>query len=124
MVARIARIPPKQVSTSDREVLRHLERNLKLVEALRAIAREKGATPAQLAIAWVLAQGGDIVPIPGTKRRTFIEQNVAAVDLKLSADEVAQLSKAFPPNVTAGVLTSSLAIVGLTPAVAAASRGT
>ena len=65
-------------------------------------ARGHRALPAQIAIAWVLAQGDDIVPIPGTKQRKYIEQNAAAVDVKLSADEIALLSKAFPPNVTAG----------------------
>ena len=65
-------------------------------------AAAHGSTPAQVAIAWVLAQGDEIVPIPGTKRRKYIEQNAASVELKLSVDEIAALSKAFPLNVTAG----------------------
>ena len=55
-----------------------------------------------MALAWLLAQGADIVPIPGTKRRTFLEQNCAALDIKLTAEEVKRLSDAFPLNVTAG----------------------
>ncbi|KAK0349366.1 hypothetical protein LTR94_033430, partial [Friedmanniomyces endolithicus] len=58
----------------------NLDANLKLVDRLRAIAEEKGVTPAQLALAWVLAQGEDIVPIPGTKRRGYLEENVGALD--------------------------------------------
>jgi len=65
-------------------------------------ATTRKCTPAQVALAWLLAQGDDIVPIPGTKRRQYLEQNVAALDVKLSADEIATLSKAFPLNVTAG----------------------
>ena len=55
-----------------------------------------------MALAWLLAQGEDIVPIPGTKRRSYLEQNLAAISLSLSAAELAQLSAAFPPGVTAG----------------------
>ena len=62
----------------------------------------KGCQPSQLALAWVLAQGDDIVPIPGTKRRKYLEENVAAVDLKLTPDELRQLSDAFPTGVAAG----------------------
>jgi aryl-alcohol dehydrogenase-like predicted oxidoreductase len=58
------------------------------------LAGEKGVTPAQLALAWVLAQGDDIVPIPGTKRRAYLEQNAAAVDVELTADELAQVGAA------------------------------
>ena len=58
---------------------------------------------AQLAIAWVLAQGDGIVPIPGTKRRKYLEQNAAAVDIALTADEVKELSQAFPPNAASGL---------------------
>jgi aryl-alcohol dehydrogenase-like predicted oxidoreductase len=55
-----------------------------------------------VALAWLLAQGGDIVPIPGTKRRAYLEQNCAALDVALTADEIAALSRAFPPGATAG----------------------
>ncbi|TFV92473.1 aldo/keto reductase [Blastococcus sp. CT_GayMR20] len=76
--------------------------NLRLVEAVRAMAQEKGTTPGQLALAWVLAQGEDVVPIPGTKRRTYLEENVAAADVRLSADDLARLDGIAPPGVAAG----------------------
>jgi aryl-alcohol dehydrogenase-like predicted oxidoreductase len=77
-------------------------RNLELVERVREIAREKGCTPGQLALAWVLAQGEDIVPIPGTKRRTYLEENVAAVEVTLSSDELARIDEAAPAGGAAG----------------------
>jgi aryl-alcohol dehydrogenase-like predicted oxidoreductase len=70
-------------------------RNLELASKVSAVAAEKGVTPAQLALAWVLAQGDDIVPIPGTKRRSYLEQNAAALDVELSADELAQVAAAI-----------------------------
>jgi aryl-alcohol dehydrogenase-like predicted oxidoreductase len=81
----------------------NLSRNLKLLPALERIAKEKGKTSAQIALAWVLHQGDDIIPIPGTKRRKYLEENVAAADIKLSAADLAALDKAFPPGVTAGL---------------------
>jgi aryl-alcohol dehydrogenase-like predicted oxidoreductase len=60
------------------------------------IAEEKGITPAQLALAWVLAQGEDIVPIPGTKRREYLEQNAAAVDVELTEDDLARIDAELP----------------------------
>jgi aryl-alcohol dehydrogenase-like predicted oxidoreductase len=80
----------------------NLEKNVKLLGPLEQIAQRLKAKPAQVALAWVLAQGDDIIPIPGTKRRTYLEENAAAVDLKLSADDLAALNKAFPVGVTAG----------------------
>jgi aryl-alcohol dehydrogenase-like predicted oxidoreductase len=80
----------------------NIGRNADLLRPLEAIAAAKKATPAQVALAWLLAQGDDIVPIPGTKRRQYLEQNCAAAGIRLSPDEVAQLSKAFPLNATAG----------------------
>ena len=71
-------------------------RNLELVEKINQLAEEIGCTPGQLALAWVLAQGDDIVPIPGTKRRQYLEQNVAAVDIKLSSQQLADIEKIFP----------------------------
>ncbi|MET7392164.1 aldo/keto reductase [Dactylosporangium sp. NPDC005572] len=68
-------------------------RNLDLVAEVRSLAEDKGVTPAQLALAWVLAQGDDVVPIPGTKRRTYLEQNVASLDVALSPDDLATLEK-------------------------------
>jgi aryl-alcohol dehydrogenase-like predicted oxidoreductase len=68
-------------------------RNLDLVTEVRHLAEAKGVTPAQLALAWVLAQGDDVVPIPGTKRRTYLEQNVAALDVQLTPDDMAAIEK-------------------------------
>ena len=80
----------------------NLEHNRALLEPLEDIAAAKRATPAQIALAWLLAQGDDIVPIPGTKRRGYLDENRRALDIQLSADELASLKKAFPPDVTAG----------------------
>jgi aryl-alcohol dehydrogenase-like predicted oxidoreductase len=74
----------------------NLQANLRLADKVREIAAEKGVTPAQLAIAWLLAQGDDIVPIPGTKRRTYLEQNAAAVDVRLTADDLARIDAELP----------------------------
>ena len=77
-------------------------RNLELVDRIKAIALEKGATASQLALAWVLAQGSDLVPIPGTKRRAYLEENVGAVDLKLSPDDLARIDEVAPKGVASG----------------------
>jgi len=79
-----------------------LARNLALVQRLRAIAERKGVKPGQLALAWVLAQGDDIVPIPGTKRRTFLEENAAAAQIALTPGEAAELAAAIPPAEVVG----------------------
>jgi len=71
----------------------NLDANLELVAKVEALASEKQVTPAQLALAWVLAQGGDVVPIPGTKRRSYLEQNAEAVEVELSEDELARLAE-------------------------------
>ena len=75
----------------------NLAANLKLAAKVAEIAEEKQITPAQLAIAWVLAQGGDIVPIPGTKRRTYLEQNAAAVDVRLTDEDLRRIEAELPP---------------------------
>ena len=80
----------------------NLERNLQLVDRVEAIAAEKGVKSGQLALAWVLAQGEDIVPIPGTKRRAYLEENVAASEIELSEDELRRLGEAAPAGATAG----------------------
>ncbi|HEU5160357.1 MAG TPA: aldo/keto reductase [Streptosporangiaceae bacterium] len=80
----------------------NFDRNLALVAAVRELADAKGVTAAQLALAWLLAQGPDIVPIPGTKRRAYLEQNVAAVGIELTGDDLAALEKAAPPGSVAG----------------------
>jgi aryl-alcohol dehydrogenase-like predicted oxidoreductase len=74
----------------------NLEANLRLSSKVREIAQEKDVTPAQLAIAWVLAQGDGLVPIPGTKRRTYLEQNAAAVDVVLTEDDLARIDAELP----------------------------
>lgn len=78
------------------------DKNLALVARLRAIAERKGVTVSQLALAWVLAQGKDIVPIPGTKRRKYLEENTAAADIVLSAAELQEISDAVPPEAVTG----------------------
>jgi aryl-alcohol dehydrogenase-like predicted oxidoreductase len=77
-------------------------KNLALLDTIEEIAGDKGATPAQIAIAWVLSQGEDIIPIPGTKKVKYLEENAAAVDIELSDDEIARLDAGFPPGITAG----------------------
>ncbi len=74
----------------------NLQENLKLAVKVEEIANEVGVTPAQLALAWVLAQGEDLVPIPGTKRRTYLEQNIAAVDVELTEEELARIDAELP----------------------------
>jgi aryl-alcohol dehydrogenase-like predicted oxidoreductase len=66
------------------------------------MAKEKGCTTAQLALAWVLAQGDDIVPIPGTKRRKYLDENIAALDVELSSDDLRRLDEILPPGAAAG----------------------
>ncbi|MGH7365192.1 MAG: aldo/keto reductase [Candidatus Rokuibacteriota bacterium] len=80
----------------------NLKKNLDLVEPLEAMARKKGCTPGQLALAWLLARGRDIVPIPGTKRKDRLEENVAAAEVRLTPDEVAALQDAVPTGAAAG----------------------
>ena len=80
----------------------NIKRNAELLAPIEKIAAARNCTPAQVALAWVHAQGADIFPIPGTKRRTFLEQNIAAFEFKLSAEDVATLARAFPAGVTAG----------------------
>jgi aryl-alcohol dehydrogenase-like predicted oxidoreductase len=74
----------------------NLERNLELAGKVEELAEEKGCTPAQLALAWAMAQGGDVVPIPGTKRREYLEQNAAAVDVELTDDDLAKIDAEIP----------------------------
>jgi aryl-alcohol dehydrogenase-like predicted oxidoreductase len=76
--------------------------NLRLVDAVRAMAGERGCTAGQLALAWVLAQGGDVVPIPGTKRRSYLEENVGAVAVELSGEDLRRLGEIAPPGVAQG----------------------
>ena len=80
----------------------NLDANLRLVDVVKTLAVERGCTPAQLALAWLLAQGPDILPIPGTRRITALEENLGAVGVKLSAADLARLDAALPPGVAAG----------------------
>ncbi len=81
----------------------NFQRNLDLVARIGDIAREKGCSPAQLALAWVLAQGQDIVPIPGTKRRTYLEENAGAADVRLTPDDLRRIDEAAPRGAAAGL---------------------
>jgi len=80
----------------------NFERNLQLVRRVEQISTEKGCTASQLALAWVLAQGEEIIPIPGTTRREHLEQNLAALDITLTASDLARLNQAAPKNAAAG----------------------
>jgi len=80
----------------------NFKNNLILVERITEIAQDKGITPAQLALAWVLAQGEDIVSIPGTKRRSYLEQNIGAVDVTLTEEDLTRINEAFPMDVAVG----------------------
>ncbi len=80
----------------------NFDRNLALVDAIAEVARDKGCATSQVALAWVLAQGDDIVPIPGTKRRSYLEENLGALDVALSPDDLARLDRALPPGAAAG----------------------
>jgi aryl-alcohol dehydrogenase-like predicted oxidoreductase len=81
----------------------NFSRNLALAQAVQAMAREKKCTPSQLALAWVLAQGEDIVPIPGTKRRRYIEENAKATEVVLSPEELRRIDRAIPRNSASGL---------------------
>jgi aryl-alcohol dehydrogenase-like predicted oxidoreductase len=80
----------------------NFQKNLDLVHEVEAMAREKGCAPSQLALAWVLAQGDDIVPIPGTKRRRYLEENVGALDVTLTKDDLDRIDRIVPPGAAAG----------------------
>ncbi len=91
----------------------NIGKNAELLAPLERIAAAKKSTPAQIALAWLLAQGEDVVPIPGTKRRAYLEQNCAAVGIRLTKDEIDALAKAFPLNVTAGTRYPEKQLAGL-----------
>jgi len=80
----------------------NFDRNLELVREIGEIAQEKGCTPAQLALAWVLSRGNDIVPIPGTKRRTYLQQNIGALSVTLSESDLERIDRIIPPGAAAG----------------------
>lgn len=80
----------------------NFQRNLHLAETVKLLAAEIGCTPAQAALAWVLAQGEEVVPIPGTKRTHYLDENIGALKLALTSEQLGRLSAAFPLGVTAG----------------------
>jgi aryl-alcohol dehydrogenase-like predicted oxidoreductase len=80
----------------------NLERNLELLRRVETLAAERRCTPSQLALAWLLAKGADVVPIPGTKRRTYLEENLGALRVALGAADVARIDEALPPDLAAG----------------------
>ncbi len=82
--------------------LENFQKNLDLVHEIEEIAREKGCKPSQLALAWVLAQDRNIVPIPGTKRRKYLEENVTAIDVKLTEEDLRRIDEIFPTGAAAG----------------------
>jgi len=102
-------LPPQAVLDADdcrsfnpRFAQANLERNMAIVDIVKAIAWEKECTPAQLALAWLLAQGEDIIPIPGTKRRRYLHENLGAAQVRLSAGDIARIGSALPPGMAAG----------------------
>ena len=80
----------------------NFQKNLDLVRKIEEIAKEKGCKPSQLALAWVLTQGEDIVPIPGTKHRKYLEENVAALDIKLNLEDLRRIEGIFPYGAASG----------------------
>ncbi len=80
----------------------NFQKNLHLVDEINSIASDKGCAPAQLALAWVLAQGNDIVPIPGTKKRKYLEVNVRALEVELTASDLARIDRVIPPGAASG----------------------
>jgi aryl-alcohol dehydrogenase-like predicted oxidoreductase len=80
----------------------NFDANMRAASAVQELARRKDATPGQIALAWLLHKGDDVVPIPGTKRRRYLEENIAAVAIELSAEEMAELDRALPPGKVAG----------------------
>ena len=91
----------------------NFQKNLDLVFEVEAMAREKGCTPAQLALAWLLAQGQDIVPIPGTRKRTRLEENVKAMDVRITTDDRSRIDRIFPPEAAAGTRHAALQMQAL-----------
>ena len=94
----------------------NFEHNLRVVSELAAVATEKGTTAGQLALAWLMAQGDDVVPIPGTKRRTYLEENARAATVELTASELAMIDALSPPGGWAGPRYAHTSVYGDTPA--------
>jgi aryl-alcohol dehydrogenase-like predicted oxidoreductase len=98
--------------SSPRFMGENFERNLELVERVFEIAAEKDVTPSQLALAWLLRQGDDIVPIPGTKRVRYVEENLAATEIELSVEDMARIEEAAPRGAAAGERYADMSIIG------------
>ena len=98
--------------TSPRFMGENFTLNLELVDRITQIAADKGCTPGQLALAWVMAQGQDVVPIPGTKRRSYVEQNVEAAELELTEEDLARIEEAAPAGAAAGDRYANMSGVG------------
>ena len=92
----------------------NFERNLALVDRVRSMAEARGVTAGQLALAWVLSRGEDVVPIPGTKRRTYLRENVAALDLTLSDEDLAAIEEVFPAGAASGDRYADMSSIGVT----------
>ena len=90
----------------------NLEHNRELAERVRELADENGCRPAQLALAWVLSRGEDVVPIPGTKRRAYLKQNVAASEVELTDEDLRRIDEAFPPDAAAGQRYADMSSIG------------
>ena len=88
----------------------HFQKNLGLLERLESFAAKRGAKASQLALAWTLAQGGDIIPIPGTKRVSYLEENVAAAEVTLTPEDLAELDRILPRGATSGDRYSEMAM--------------
>jgi aryl-alcohol dehydrogenase-like predicted oxidoreductase len=88
----------------------NFQKNLEIVNLVEEIAAEKGCKPSQLALAWVLAKGDDMAPIPGTKRIKYLEENAAALDMKLTDDDISSIDNAFPPDVAVGTRYNEMAM--------------
>ncbi len=97
-----ADVPGGRTAMMPRYQEQHFARNRALVERIEAIARDKGCTPGQLVLAWLLARGPDIVPIPGTKREDRLDENLGALAVRLSAGDIARIGDAIPPGAAAG----------------------
>jgi len=91
----------------------NIENNLKLLDRLEEIAGEKSSTPAQLALAWLMAQGEDIIPIPSSKTRQHLEENLKAMDIRLRGEDLARLNTLFPPGAAAGTRYKDMARVNV-----------
>jgi aryl-alcohol dehydrogenase-like predicted oxidoreductase len=91
----------------------NFQKNLDLVREIEAMAKEKGCTPAQLALGWMLAQGDDIVPIPGTKRRKYLEENLGAIEVRLTTADLDRIDRIIPPGAAAGTRYAAPAMAAL-----------